>query len=501
MGQQMDRLELLKKVSFGARVAEEEINELETYFVETDEWYRLFQEEVDIIKGDKGAGKSAIYSLLMAKANELFDKRILVISAEHPRGAPVFKELITDPPASEPEFVGLWKLYILTLLAQAMSDYGINNEHSRELRRRLADQGFIDSQFDLAQVLKATLKYAKRYFTPKLEASVTVDPITGFQTYAGKITPGEPDRDQVGQGFISVDRLAGIAEKALEDDNFQIWVLLDRLDVAFAETHELEKNALRALFRVYRDFAAYDHIKLKIFIRSDIWKRIVDEGFREASHITKDVVLEWSQNALLNLIVRRVLKNDVIVKEYDIEKGLILRDAPAQSELFYRIFPKQVDQGPQKPPTLAWLISRCADGTTKTAPREVIHLLNTAREEEAKRIQHGEPSPPENRLFDKSVFKLALPTVSRARLTQTVYAEYPDVEPFLAKLKGEKTEHSVDSLAALWKLSNKQALVKAEELVEIGFFQRRGSRDAPAFWVPFLYRDALEMVQGKADTE
>ena len=112
----MDRLDVLKQVSFGARVAEDEINELATYFVETDEWHRLFQGEVDIIKGDKGAGKSAIYSLLMAKANELFDKRILTVSAEHPRGAPVFKELITDPPASEPEFVGLWKLYILTLL-------------------------------------------------------------------------------------------------------------------------------------------------------------------------------------------------------------------------------------------------------------------------------------------------------------------------------------------------------------------------------------------------
>ena len=45
------------------------------------------------------------------------------------------------------------------------------------------------------------------------------------------------------------------------------------------------------------------------------------------------------------------------------------------------------------------------------------------------------------------------------------------------------------------------AQAKAEELVEIGFFQRRGSRDAPAFWVPFLYRDALEMVQGRAGAD
>ena len=67
-------------------------------------------------------------------------------------------------------------------------------------------------------------------------------------------------------------------ERGLAQANFEVWVLLDRLDVAFAETHNLEKNALRALFRVYMDFGGLTKIKLKIFIRSDIWQDIVDEG-------------------------------------------------------------------------------------------------------------------------------------------------------------------------------------------------------------------------------
>jgi ABC-type lipoprotein export system ATPase subunit len=85
----MDRLQLLKAMSFGARVAEEETSELESYFVETDQWSRIFKGEVDVIKGDKGSGKSAIYSLLSTKSSELFDKRILLITAEEPRGTPV----------------------------------------------------------------------------------------------------------------------------------------------------------------------------------------------------------------------------------------------------------------------------------------------------------------------------------------------------------------------------------------------------------------------------
>ena len=261
-----------------------------------------------------------------------------------------------------------------------MDDYGINNEYSKELYAHLSEQGFLDKKADLSRLLKSVVGYAKRYFSPAVEGSISVDPNTGIQTYTGKITPGEPEAEQARQGYVSIDYLGSLAEKALKDTDYNIWVLLDRLDVAFAETVELEKNALRALFRVYRDFSAFEHIKLKIFIRSDIWQRIIDEGFREASHITRDVTVEWPETALLNLIVRRALKNEAILKEYNIDRDTVLHDAAAQQKLFYKLFPKQIDQGPQKPTTLSWILSRRADGTTKTAPREVIHLLNTIRE-------------------------------------------------------------------------------------------------------------------------
>jgi hypothetical protein len=175
----MERKELLRSISFGARVAEEETSELATYFVETDQWDRLFRGAVDVIKGDKGTGKSAIYSLLLDKSSELFDKRILLIPAERPQGAPAFKELTTDPPATEDEFMGLWKLYILTLIARSADDYGINSIYMRELKGRLIDQGLLESDFDLIRVLKKSLQYVRSWIKPRVvEATVTVDPNT-----------------------------------------------------------------------------------------------------------------------------------------------------------------------------------------------------------------------------------------------------------------------------------------------------------------------------------
>jgi hypothetical protein len=66
-------------------------------------------------------------------------------------------------------------------------------------------------------------------------------------------------------------------------------------------------------------------------------------------------------------------------------------------------------------------------------------------------------------------------------------------------LEGEKTQQTVSTLAKTWRLTDAEALVKAEQLTEIGFFQRRGPKDQPLFWVPFLYRDALRLVQGQAE--
>jgi hypothetical protein len=126
-----------------------------------------------------------------------------------------------------------------------------------------------------------------------VEGGLTIDPGTGVPNgITGKITLCEPNATLRDQGFLTAaDRLMAYANPALKESGEQIWLLLDRLDVAFAETHELERNALRALFRAYRDLAEHDAIKLKIFLRSDIWSRITETGFREASHITKLVVL------------------------------------------------------------------------------------------------------------------------------------------------------------------------------------------------------------------
>jgi len=205
----MTILEVLKKITFGQRVAEEETDLLAQYFVETDHWQQLFSDVVDVVYGPKGSGKSALYSLLVGRKTELFDRGILIVPAENPRGATAFRALLTDPPASEREFIALWKLYIACLVSATLEDYGISDERAKELQNCLQESGLRPKQRNLQGILSAAFGYVKRLLRPKaVEGSMQINPIS--QTPSGitaKIIFDEPSTLQTAEGKISVDRL------------------------------------------------------------------------------------------------------------------------------------------------------------------------------------------------------------------------------------------------------------------------------------------------------
>jgi hypothetical protein len=244
----MERKELLTHLSFGTQVAEDERKELARYFVETDQWRRISNDEIDVIRGEKGSGKSAIYALLLEKESEFFDKRILITPGENPRGETVFRDLVTEPPATEAEFILLWKLYIVSIIAREMRTYNINGKEASSVYHVLENEHLLETQSNLAAILRRVQQTAKRLIRSlTIEGSIAIDPPTGLPLAAGKISLKEPVGEEKDEGFLSLDSLFSLLSKALKDENFAVWVLLDRLDVAFIDNHALEANALRAL--------------------------------------------------------------------------------------------------------------------------------------------------------------------------------------------------------------------------------------------------------------
>ena len=494
-------LHVLRKSTFGRRTAEEEREQLRAYFVETNQWSQVYNGEIDVVYGPKGSGKSAIYSLISQSADELFDRNIIVVPGENPQGTPAFKDISDDPPHNEFEFVSLWKLYVLALCGQAMRDYGLVSDKAKDVIKSLEEAELIPSHFTLGKALRYAFDYVRSFTRPQsIESEVKLDPVTGVPVgLSGKIVLREPGVAAAKHGIVSVDDLFRSASEALAEDGYTIWVVLDRLDVAFADKPGLETNALRALFKFYLDTKSHRAISTKIFLRADIWAAITKEGFREASHIERALHIRWSPEDLTNLVVRRAVANEDLCRFYQVDRSQILADYHSQELFMSRIFPDQVETGPNKPKTFGWVLSRTRDAIEPTAPRELIHFLNELRDVQINRLERGERTLAAGRLFEQAAFKDALPAVSRVRLEQTLFAEYPNLKPYIEALSQQKATQPLSNLVTLWNKSADEASAVASQLLEIGFFEKIGSPQEPSWRVPFLYRPALSLVQGSAD--
>jgi hypothetical protein len=496
----MTKKELLNNISFGESIAEQEAEKLRDYFFQTDFWRSVREGKSDIIYGAKGAGKSAIYMSLVNDIDALFDESILISLAENPKGNTAFSNLTNDPPTSETEFVRLWKLYFLVITSRILDEYEIKDKSANKIRQILVDCNLVPAQNKLASFLKVCYDFMKSFRNGK-EVSTTaeIDPYSGM--YTGQkfsISFGEPSKNDFENGLIPIEHAFDLLSESLRNNGVDLWIVIDRLDVAFLESESLEINALRALFKAYLDLTRYEEIKIKIFLRDDIWQKITSSGFREASHITKFQNLSWSKDTLLNLLVRRVLDNGVLLREYNLNKEEILSNITKQEELFYRIFPEQVDLGAKKSTTLDWVLSRTRDGKGINTPRELIQLFTHARNIELKKLETGIDNLENDQIISRQSIKEAVDEVSKQRIELTIYAEFPNMKPYIEKLRGEKAEHTVETLSRSWVLTEIESSEIAKNLEKIGFFEQRGSINDPKYKIPFLYRPYLEIIQGSA---
>jgi hypothetical protein len=485
----LSKLEILKTTTFGERVAEDEIKNLRNYFVKTDQWRKIFSGDLDVIYGAKGSGKSAIYSFLASSEEELFQRNILITPAEQPRGTPVFSGLITDPPASEREFIKLWKLYFLLIVGNQFETYKLADPVSKTLVRKLQECKLLPQKRTLSSLFRSAYTYVKNINS--VEPGVTLGQDGVINGFKFKILFDQSKQSQLDEGCIYIDELYEDINSAMINNDLILWISLDRLDVAFSESSILEANALRALFKVYLDLMPYDNIRLKIFLRDDIWIKITESGFREASHITRHTTIAWNKDSIVHLIISRLLNNETIVKEYKLNKEEVLADNNKQIQLFYQLFP--YDFGEDKSKTLDWILSRTRDAKNIDSPREIIHLLNTAKDLEIQALEIGNSSLKDKELISVMSLKKALNEVSKVKLHTVLFAEYPDKKPFILELNNEKSELGIVELGKLWGRNRKNAAKIADTLVEIGFMSRKGPKDNPIYVVPYLYRPELNM--------
>ncbi len=188
-------------------------------------------------------------------------------------GTTVFKDLVANPPTDETEFRDHWKLCFLTLIANHFREYGVSAAPAKKVISLLEESQLLPrdlSETPLRKLLRLVRDYVRRATEAEsVEGGLNVDPTTGMTGVSGKTTFRESAAPGQDRDAMLTDEVLELADTALEESDINLWLVLDRLDVAFAEDEKRERNALRALFRVYLDLQSLDHISLKTFPRND----------------------------------------------------------------------------------------------------------------------------------------------------------------------------------------------------------------------------------------
>jgi hypothetical protein len=488
----MNRKEALRQLRLGSSVAESD-DDLQDYFVETESFRSLIRGDGDIVAGDKGTGKSAIFKILAAQYENIPElKRVAVIPAFNTGGDPVFQQLAEGEVFTEGQYRTIWKTYILSLGGNRLLEHfeGHFTPKMKGLDTLLTKLGLREPDYKPATIFSRLVQLIRRLVKPKAVGVATSFDEAGLPVLTPQVEFGDTEQEQSEPQVIRHTESLGLLNSVLKESNLWLWLVLDRLDEAFTGYPQTETPALRALFRTYLDLGEFDRIKLKMFVRKDLFRKVTQGGFVNLTHINaKKIEIVWDDQDLLNLLIRRVKSNQDFV-------GTAQLQDKSNEEVFYLLFPDQVEEGSRRPKTLDWMLSRIRDGNNVKPPRNLIELVTKAREEQLRAEDREEPRDfePGQVLINSEAIKNALGRLSKDRVEDTLMAESGEYQEYIERFRDGKAEHNLSSLAATLGLTGGEAIAALRVLLDMGFLERTGD----TYKVPMLYRDGLNITQGKA---
>jgi hypothetical protein len=481
--------DILRELHLGASVAEHD-EALEDYFIETETFRALVEDRRDTIAGDKGTGKTALYRILQKRYPALLSN-VEVLAGFNPAGAPVFQRLGEGETLSEGQYITIWKAYVLSLVGNWVLGWneGEFSPNMEELDTLLTKTGLRSFDDSASTVFSQIVNLVKRITNPKsAQITATISP-DGLPIVAPSVELGDAPGPQE---LVRHDEALRLMNNVLDEVDYSVWVVLDRLDEAFQGFPQAEVPVLRALLRTYLDLSEFPRLTLKLFVRKDLFRRIIAGGFVNLTHVNaRKVEIVWDDEDLFDLLCRRLRENARFVT------SLGLSADASNNEIFDAVFPRQVDRGSSKPTTWNWMLSRIRDGNGIKPPRNLIDLVTKAQEAQMRKEERGgtEYAPGGDRgVIEPDSLKRGLASLSAERVEDTLLAEAGEHAPLIECFRDGRAEHNDESLAQILAVPVESARSAAKPLVEIGFLELTGE----TLKVPMLYRGGMSIRQGKA---
>jgi hypothetical protein len=295
----------LERLNLGASSAENELQTLGHYYIETDEYRRALRGEVRVVTGRKGAGKTALFAQLRDKLRQ--DKSRIVLDLK-PEGFQLLKlrERVLDyleEGTKEHTITIFWEYLLLLEISHKLleKDTLIHMRDNRlyEPYRRLAEEydnadESPDGDFS-ERMIGLMQRIADDFGASRPDAGAAIMLNTG----------------QISELVYRRD-VAGLRDRVVEYLAFKkgLWILFDNLDKGWP-AHGVSSEdvlALRALIDAMsklerelqkREIEAHGII----FIRNDVYELLVSDTSDRGK--VASITLDWSDPELLRELLRR----------------------------------------------------------------------------------------------------------------------------------------------------------------------------------------------------
>ncbi|WP_151084037.1 P-loop ATPase, Sll1717 family [Nocardioides cynanchi] len=497
---QRQLLQLMESVKLGSDVAEHESELSDLFVTDNEAFLRLTRDEVDIIAGGKGAGKSAIFRMI---TETQIQPDLHVIRASNPTAGPEFRALFQGDD-SEERLRSIWAVYVTSTIANyavdCFSDSTVTASIAQEISDILTLMGLRTAE-PQAESLLSRIRKAKSV-QGGLKGGVA-----GLELgVALKFELPEANDDRPKSVTLSYPDFFSLLQRCgdlFKLERHRVWLAFDRLDECFVHDSSIERRALRALLRTHLDASEALHhsgwIRLKIFLRSDMLTRMTADGaFTNATHL-RMAEIAWTFNSMRDLIARRLIRNQKFVDAFLSDLPLAEWTEAAWAAFLPQAAPPRTSTRPARgrpalpEPTATRLTRDTSDGTRLFNPRNLITLvsmsLDRARQNLRRDIQLDRANRHVSPLVRENEVGSAFGELSRRRLQDTVLNEFPAVQQYSDRLRGGSATYATaqELLDRLGIKSPDEGATAIDQLTLSGLL---GSNNG-GFVIPRLYRFAL----------
>lgn len=293
----------LQQLSFGDPTAENEMETLGTYYMQTDHYRRALNGEVNLVVGRKGSGKTALFLQLRDRIRA--DKRNIMVDLK-PDGYQLIKlkeDLLTalTEGARQHLLTAFWEyLLLLEVTHKVLQKDATVYKHNHELH---------ELYLELDAAYRATDFSAEGDFSERL---LTLSArISGEYSMRDGGKQKQTLRSDEVTSLLYVHDLRQLRERLSKylEHKEAVWILFDNLDKGWntSGVDQMDAIVLRCLIdasrKMQREMMKRGHdFRCLLFLRNDVYEVLM----RASADYGKDmrVVLDWTDSEMLREMLR-----------------------------------------------------------------------------------------------------------------------------------------------------------------------------------------------------